>query len=697
MSSDITALSAGPFHGGEILLQERTGVRDRVEQMGRRVIRDHMPDQHREFFAQLPFLVVGSLDGRRRPWASLLVGEPGFATSPDPRLLRVRAQALPGDPLGEALAAGAPLGLLGIQLETRRRNRLNGTVTAVGPDGFDLAVGQSFGNCPQYIQVRQHRFAGGGEQTTPTPPVPVGPRLEGQALALVQGADTFFIASAAPDARGGDAVAGVDVSHRGGRPGFVRVTEEDGVSILTSPDFIGNFHFNTFGNLALNPAAGLVFADFTTGDVLTLTGTAEVVWDGPELAAFTGAERLLRFRVAEGRWLAGALPLRWGPVEPSPLLAETGSWEAVSASLTAAAAGSAGRPFRVNRITAESDTVRSVVLEPADGGGIVPHRPGQFLPVILTAEDGSVLRRTYTLSHAANGRSYRISVKRDGRASRHIHDRLRVGDTIRVMAPRGEFTLDLDSDRPVILLSGGIGVTPMIAMLDALLGPTDRTRRPDRRVWFIHGVRNGADHAFAEQIRLLAARHRTLTTHIRYSAPAAADMAGRDYDSTGHVDAGLLRSLLPLDDYNVYLCGPPGFMQAQYDALRSLGVRDARIRAEAFGPAALTRRPDGESAGPAQAPAAAEEPAATKPVAVTFTRSGRTATWTPGGSSLLDLAEAAGVDAPYGCRSGSCGTCAARVTAGAVHHDGAGAARPPGHALICSAVPAGSGALAVEL
>ncbi|WP_437587622.1 flavin-nucleotide-binding protein [Sorangium sp. So ce1000] len=319
-----------PYHPGEMAVQARAGARERAERAGRRIIRDFMPDQHRELFAQLPFLLVGGLDPERRPWASIAVGRPGFIASPDPRTLAVSARPGAGDPLGPHLAAGAPVGLLGIQLETRRRNRVNGTITAADAGGFVVEVGQSFGNCAQYIQAREPVFVREPEAAAaPRPALAEGPALSAAAAALIRRADTFFIATAAPAARGGDAVEGADVSHRGGKPGFVRVTEEGGRTVLTSPDFMGNFAFNTLGNLALFPRAGVLFVDFASGGVLSLTGEADVLWDGPELSAFAGAQRLLRFRVAEGVWREDAVPLRWSAPAAAPQLAATGSWEDV--------------------------------------------------------------------------------------------------------------------------------------------------------------------------------------------------------------------------------------------------------------------------------------------------------------------------------------------------------------------------------
>ena len=316
---------ASPYHAGERELQTRAGVRERAERSGRRMIRDFMPDEHRALFEKLPYVVVGSLDARDRPWASLLTGRPGFMRTPDARTLAIGARPMAGDPLAANLAPGAPVGVLGIELATRRRNRMNGTVIAADGAGFAVYVRQSFGNCPQYIQARTPEPVEAAARA-PHPPGAEGALLSPAAEALVRAADTFFIASASPAARGGDPAEGVDASHRGGKPGFVRVDRVAGASVLTAPDFAGNSLFNTFGNLAANPRAGLLFVDFATGGVLTLTGRAEIVWDGPEVAAFAGAQRLLRFHVEEGLRLDGAVPLRWSAPVPAPQLAATGSW-----------------------------------------------------------------------------------------------------------------------------------------------------------------------------------------------------------------------------------------------------------------------------------------------------------------------------------------------------------------------------------
>jgi hypothetical protein len=317
---------ASPWHAGERAAQERAGVREMMEQVGGRVLRPFMPQQHRDFFGQLPFLIVGSVDDAGQPWASVLAQPPGFVTSPDPEHLRIAAAPLAGDPLAHNLRADGAVGLLGIEPHTRRRNRMNGIVEQVEADAFSVRVVQSFGNCPKYIQARQPLYV---EQAAQESPRAVhGTALDERARAMLRNTDTFFIATAYPGAgAGAGAVSGrsqgVDVSHRGGRPGFVRV-EEDGT--LMAPDFFGNQFFNTIGNIQVNPRAGLLVIDFDSGDLLYLAVQVQVIWEGPEVEAFTGALRLLRFKVTEMRRSEGALPLRWGAAVQSPFLGATGTW-----------------------------------------------------------------------------------------------------------------------------------------------------------------------------------------------------------------------------------------------------------------------------------------------------------------------------------------------------------------------------------
>ena len=320
--NDEERLASEVFHSGETVIQQRLGVRESIEDLGRRVVRDHMPDQHRTFFAQLPFILVGALDAGRQPWATVLAGPPGFAHSPDPQTLIIDALPDATDPLAQALVPGAAVGLLGIEPHTRRRNRMNGIIQEHSGSGLRVAVSQSFGNCPKYIQARKPEYVQGDR---PRGPVRRGSTLDGEQQSRIRRSDTFYIATAHPRSDQGSArYEGVDVSHRGGKPGFIRVDE--GGSRLTIPDFIGNFLFNTLGNLLLNPRCGLVFMDFSSGGLLHVTARGTVIWEGPEVSAFEGAQRLVQFHVETWQWVEGVIPLQWGPEALSPFLEKTGAW-----------------------------------------------------------------------------------------------------------------------------------------------------------------------------------------------------------------------------------------------------------------------------------------------------------------------------------------------------------------------------------
>lgn len=297
------------FHLGEQAVQERAGSRERMAQIGSRVIRDFMPDQHREFFSELPFVVAGTVDAVGQPWASLLVGAPGFLQSPDPRLLTVDTAPLWGDKLNDTLAEGKPIGLLGIQQHTRRRNRMNGVVRALRPDGFAVDVQHSFGNCPKYIQPREPHYAVDAVQPDKRRLVE-GTTLDAEARRIIANADAFFIATSSGSITHG-AGAGVDVSHRGGAPGFVRL-QPDGT--LAVPDYPGNNFFNTLGNLQVEPRAGLLFIDFASGALLQLAVTAQVVWADELAVPVRDIERVMLFTVHAQRRIEGALPLQWTPV-----------------------------------------------------------------------------------------------------------------------------------------------------------------------------------------------------------------------------------------------------------------------------------------------------------------------------------------------------------------------------------------------
>lgn len=365
-----------------------------------------------------------------------------------------------------------------------------------------------------------------------------------------------------------------------------------------------------------------------------------------------------------------------------------------------AAAGAGGfRPLKVIGKVRESSTITSFHLEPAEPGGWRAFEPGQFLVFRFPADNerGHVLR-TYSVSCAPGhpGR-YRISVKReaaprpgipDGLGSCHLHDAVAVGDVLMADGPRGDFHLDRRSSRPVVLLSGGVGLTPMVSMLHALV------EQSDRRAVFIHACDNGDVHALGDEVRALAASRPGIEAHFVYRFPTEADRAAKRHQAEGVVTRELLQRLLPLDDYEFYLCGPPPFMQAVFRLVRSLGVPKERIAYEFFGPATVLE-PDEAVAKPVPPPAAAQvlhaAPAANGAITVTFRKSGLSAQWVDGAESLLSLAESHGLAPEFSCRAGVCGTCKTGLVDGEVSYfeeplDDPGA----GQVLICCARPQGN-------
>jgi ferredoxin-NADP reductase/predicted pyridoxine 5'-phosphate oxidase superfamily flavin-nucleotide-binding protein len=679
---------ASPFHEGEREIQTRLGVRDQLEDIGQRFIRSYMPDEHREFYGQLPYLLIGSIDESGRPWASIMVGRVGFVRTLDKVTLSINTPRIQGDPLNANVGLGSPVGVLGIQYDARRRNRLTGKVVSASRESLEIRIDQAFGNCPQYIQAREPELLAGIDEVGTNRPIVSLPRLNERAKAIVGSADHFFIATHY-SSDSGDVAHGADVSHRGGKPGFVRIEDD---RTLTFPDFTGNSHFNTLGNIAKNPRAGLLFIDFDSGDLLYLTCSAEIIWDGEEKRAFNGAERLVRFTLDEGALIEGAMPIRWRFIDYSPSLDQTGSWEEASDAIAARTAENVYRSYRVARVERESEVISSFYLEPADSKEIGCHQAGQFLPVVIAPSvSDQTIKRTYSISNAPSGAYYRLSIKREpagtpdlppGLVSNYFHDEIRPGSLLEALPPRGQFVLCESSTRPVVLLSAGVGITPMISMLEQLTQQSQGCGC-SRQVWFLHGARDGNEHAFRGHVQRIVSEWSCVTSHIVYSAPNKADVQGEHYDSVGRIDFELVKKLLPLDDYDFYFCGPTPFMQSMYRGLKDLNVRDERIHYEFFGPGATLLEDDpGRSQGLV---GDLENPG---PVTVRFARSNQQAIWDPSKGTLLELAESMGLRPAYSCRSGICGTCETSVESGQVAYTNPPLVAPPANtALICCSYP----------
>jgi ferredoxin-NADP reductase/ferredoxin len=351
------------------------------------------------------------------------------------------------------------------------------------------------------------------------------------------------------------------------------------------------------------------------------------------------------------------------------------------------------KQMRVAEVQRESSVIKSFVLEAADGALLPAFVPGQFVQVRITATDGQRLLRHYSLSgDPAERTRWRISVKHqlappdrgelpDGLVSSHLHGVIEEGATLDVAGPAGAFVLDELSDRPVVLLSGGVGVTPMLSMLHRLCATSWRS------VYFIHACENGAVHAFRDEVARLQASREGVMTHICYRMPEPSDVAGQRFDSYGLITRETMQRLLPLDDYDVYLCGPTRFMQTNWRLLRSLGVDQVRIRHEFFGPASVLELDEVDVPSSTEPPVTSDAFEAIVPT-VCFMPSGKTASWDPSCHSLLDFAEAAGLKPSFSCRAGLCGCCASQLIDGTVAYFEQPLDEPgDGEVLLCCARP----------
>ncbi len=368
----------------------------------------------------------------------------------------------------------------------------------------------------------------------------------------------------------------------------------------------------------------------------------------------------------------------------------------------AVAAWQGYRRFRVDQRVVEDAAAQicSFYLVPEDGKPLAAFLPGQFLTFQLDAPNpmggAQSVIRCYSLSDAPLSNHYRISVKRapapagsgfpPGISSNYLHDHVQAGSLLQVRAPAGHFHIDR-SDTPVVLIGGGIGITPMLSMLNWCL-----KEQPGRELWLFYGVRNSAELVMQAHLKDLAKQHPNFHLHLCMSDPKADDLAAQGAVQVHHhhhsrVDVALLRRLLPLKPYHFYICGPTPLLQSLVPALEDWGVPDGRIHFEAFGPASVARRkPATTKVTPVQAEASAT--ASVNAVMVTFAKSGKQETWKPGMGSLLEFAEGHGVVVSSGCRAGGCGTCQTSIRSGEVAYTQAPDFDPePGNCLLCVCTP----------
>jgi ferredoxin-NADP reductase/MOSC domain-containing protein YiiM/ferredoxin len=377
-----------------------------------------------------------------------------------------------------------------------------------------------------------------------------------------------------------------------------------------------------------------------------------------------------------------ALSPGWQASLRALLEGEPGSGNAGLTATTPPPAWPGFRQLTVTAIARESDSVISIRLEEPDGAPLPAARAGQYLTLRVQPDSEHPSRlRNYSLSGPPDAGYYRIAVKRErhGTVSGYLHNRLRVGDDLQVAAPRGSFILS-PANAPVVLISAGIGATPVLAMLHALAAA-----RADREVWWLHGARSGGELSFGAEARALLGSLPDVRTHICFSHPGPGDLEGRDFDSAGRLSASLLAEFGLPHDAEAYLCGPPQFMDEISAGLAAIGLDAARIHTEPFGPA------PGLTPGIASAPTREPHPPVGRPgegPTIEFARSDLTVPWSSDYTSLLEFAEACDVPVRWSCRTGVCHNCETALIAGTVDYDPEPVEPPAdGSALICCAQP----------
>lgn len=346
------------------------------------------------------------------------------------------------------------------------------------------------------------------------------------------------------------------------------------------------------------------------------------------------------------------------------------------------------RKFEVQRKVDEGGDICSFYLVPHDRKHLPGFSPGQYLTFKLDipGRDKPTVR-CYSLSDAPGTSYYRLSIKRlgpprdkpgapSGLASNYFHDRVQQGDILDVKAPTGHFFLDLSKQDPIVLVGGGVGVTPVLSMLNAVVADASK-----RETWFFYGVRNSSEHILSDHFRRIAAQHDHIHLNICYSDPGPNDAEGEHYDDAERVSIELFKRRLPSNNYDFYICGPPPMMQSLTTGLQEWGVPKSRIHFEAFGPATVK-----QTAPKADPSAAADAPAAQ----VTFSKSGKTLAWDPSYDSLLEFAEDHGIEIDSGCRAGNCGTCLTAIKSGkVVYATETGVEPEAGSCLTCVCKPKG--------
>ncbi|KAJ8904243.1 hypothetical protein NDN08_000767 [Rhodosorus marinus] len=559
------------FHEGEIAVQVKAGTRGVAEELKRGISdRIDLEFGRNEFFRDLRMVYVAAVDGDGDVWVSEASGEKGFFQAPDPTTLQVDVSndhLVRGDPVREIFEeqSDTQIGVLAIDFDKRRRYRTNGRFLATESSNGKVAVrvAEAFPNCPKYIQRRSIV----GRRATSSSEAIAGVELPKEAIAMIQKADTLIFGTRNPE-------TGADINLRGGNPGFVRVPSS---SEIMWPEYRGNGMFNSSGNLEVDHHAGLLFIDYEgSGNILQVVGEAHSDWDPQE--TLEGSTRAIRFKVKKFRLYTGSEPYEWklnAVSDYNPTIAGHDQSED--------RAGPFPVQVKMVKVVKESDSVSTFrFLAPRP----VKFLPGQYASFDFHVAELGDFTRTWTLSETANSATrgdvtMEISVKRKpgGVISNWLHDKAELGMEVTLTGIGGDLSPFIDEDevpKKIALLSGGVGITPMMAILRGL-----RAFRNDADVVFTHSERHEKDRPFGGELdrRGSTDEHLRLIRTVTDSTETLIDNRVR-----GRITKQLLEPELGDDptSWTVYLCGPDRFMVEVSKALLEIGIPSKNLNTEAF-------------------------------------------------------------------------------------------------------------------
>lgn len=598
----------GPFHQGELAVQTKLGVSDTAHSNGA-VITKRIPGAALNFIAQQSMVILGSTDINARIWTSAIFGPSGFIEALDTATVKIdfsNTSISNTDPFWSNIQSNAQLGIIVIELGSRRRLRINGQIEKVSEHIYHINIDQAYPNCPQYIQRRHILHAKKETHINKIPDI-CGCNLNSNQNNTIENADTFFVSSAHPD-------HGNDVSHRGGKPGFVQIINKNKLRI---PDYPGNSMFNTLGNFEVNPNAGLVFIDFTNKKILQLTGQAKILWHIENTDIETaGTLRYWQFDIESWRESTIAFDIEWEYLDASPHNPE------ISGKATTEATH---LQLKVEKITQQSDRVKSFILTSDDK--LPEFEAGSHLEITLDNNDSDNLIRHYSILSKPDDLShYEIAVLElaDSRGGSHaIHHLVKQGDILNCSTPRNEFPV-YDKAEHTILIAGGIGITPVLSMLESL-------ESQHKSYEFHYAARTLSDFIYIDRIKALAGNRCTF-----YTSAAK--------NSRLNLDTLLTR---PDKSTHVYVCGPVRLINAVREAAEENNWSSANIHFESFGVNSVK---------------------ANSPIKIELARSDITLT-VPADKSILDYLLDNNIKVTHQCKRGECGLCLTPVLQGTPEHN----------------------------